>query len=206
MIWLDRIAQSRAANPPALICRHCRVNKVGRPRGLCWSCYYKPGVRELYPSNSKYAYRGAGNNRGHDQPLPASPTSALPGTEAKIQVLMQRAANGESLWHPDDFGAGVLTIENVSDAMRAQLQPADPSATGLTKGQRLVLQFMNATDRWLTVPQIVDEMKIAGQFVCNPTVRTSLRKFLQFGLVDESRQGNFVSYKALNREVSSEAA
>jgi len=30
-----------------MICRHCQKSKVNRPRGLCWSCYYRPGVREL---------------------------------------------------------------------------------------------------------------------------------------------------------------
>ena len=32
-----------------MICRHCNKNKVNRPRGLCWDCYYMPGVRDLYP-------------------------------------------------------------------------------------------------------------------------------------------------------------
>ena len=30
------------------ICRHCTKSKVNRPRGLCWSCYYTPGVKDLY--------------------------------------------------------------------------------------------------------------------------------------------------------------
>ena len=30
------------------ICRHCTKSKVNRPRGLCWSCYYTPGVKEQY--------------------------------------------------------------------------------------------------------------------------------------------------------------
>lgn len=39
-------------------CRHCGGGPVNRPRGLCWTCYHKPGVRELYPSASKYAPTG----------------------------------------------------------------------------------------------------------------------------------------------------
>lgn len=35
-------------------CRHCDTNAVNRPRGLCWTCYYTPGVLDLYPSTSKY--------------------------------------------------------------------------------------------------------------------------------------------------------
>lgn len=37
-----------------MICRHCNRKKASRPRGLCWSCYYTPGVRERYPSQSVY--------------------------------------------------------------------------------------------------------------------------------------------------------
>ena len=51
-----------------LICRHCRRSGVNRPRGLCWTCYYTPGVRELYPSGSKYARRGVGNFCGTPPP------------------------------------------------------------------------------------------------------------------------------------------
>ncbi len=29
-------------------CRHCTKGRVNRPAGLCWSCYYTPGVREMY--------------------------------------------------------------------------------------------------------------------------------------------------------------
>lgn len=34
-------------------CRHCQRNRVCRPRGLCWNCFYKPGVRDLYPSTAR---------------------------------------------------------------------------------------------------------------------------------------------------------
>lgn len=43
-----------AKTPP---CRHCGHALVTRPLGLCWRCYYVPGVRERYPSTSKYAKR-----------------------------------------------------------------------------------------------------------------------------------------------------
>ena len=35
------------------VCRHCTQSKVNRPRGLCWSCYYTPGVREHTSSRSQ---------------------------------------------------------------------------------------------------------------------------------------------------------
>src|SRR6476661_8376311 len=82
-------------------CRHCSKSKVNRPRGLCWSCYYTPGVKELYPSTSKYARRGVGNFTG-TAPLPPVPTTAVPGSPEKLAVLEQRARAHLALWHPAD--------------------------------------------------------------------------------------------------------
>lgn len=45
------------------LCRHCQKVKPNRPRGLCWTCYYTPGVLERYPSTSKYACGNGGANR-----------------------------------------------------------------------------------------------------------------------------------------------
>jgi hypothetical protein len=83
-----------------VICRHCHQAKVGRPRGLCWCCYYAPGVRERYPSTSKFARRGIADLTGERrQPIP---TEALPGTPEKVAVMCARAARGQSLFHDDD--------------------------------------------------------------------------------------------------------
>jgi hypothetical protein len=84
-----------------MICRHCQKSKVNRPRGLCWSCYYQPGIREQYPSTSKFARRGIANFYGR-APLPNCATSAIPGSIEKIAILAARAENRQSLWHPDD--------------------------------------------------------------------------------------------------------
>ena len=55
----------------------------------------------MYPSTSKFARRGNGiGNRV--TPLPAMPTMAMPGTPEKIEVLTERFARGETLWHPKD--------------------------------------------------------------------------------------------------------
>lgn len=83
------------------ICRHCHRKYVNRPRGLCWSCYYSPGMLDRYPSTSKYARRGVGNVCGN-RPAPAAPTEAEPGSEEKVRVLTERAARHEQLWHPAD--------------------------------------------------------------------------------------------------------
>ncbi len=84
-----------------MLCRHCQRVPSNRPRGLCWSCYYTPGVRELYPSTSKFARRGVDDFYGEAH-LAAQPTSARPGTPEKVAVLEERARLGVSLWHPLD--------------------------------------------------------------------------------------------------------
>jgi len=45
-------------------CRHCGNANATRPRGLCWRCYYTPGVKELYPSTSKFGVWGNGIAEG----------------------------------------------------------------------------------------------------------------------------------------------
>ena len=84
-----------------MICRHCQKVRSNRPRGLCWSCYYRPGVREQYPSTSKYARRGVSDFNGQTT-VAGKPTEALPGSEAKVEILAERARLGLSLWHPSD--------------------------------------------------------------------------------------------------------
>jgi hypothetical protein len=81
------------------VCRHCRLRMVCRPRGLCWVCYYAPGVRYLYPSDSPSARRGLGNSQER-LPLP-TPTKVPPGEE-RVPVLASRAEAGLELWHPLD--------------------------------------------------------------------------------------------------------
>ena len=47
-----------------MICRHCSTRKVTRPRGLCWTCYYTPGIKRLYFSTSKKSPNCAKPNEG----------------------------------------------------------------------------------------------------------------------------------------------
>jgi hypothetical protein len=84
-----------------MMCRHCQRVKSNRPRGLCWSCYYTPGVRERFPSTSKFARRGVADFNGNTL-LAAEPTAAPPGSAAKVAILEERARLGQSLWHPRD--------------------------------------------------------------------------------------------------------
>ena len=84
-----------------MLCRHCQRVRSNRPRGLCWSCYYTPGVREKYPSTSKFARRGVSDFNGRSATA-ARPTAAAPGSAEKVAVLEERARLGLSLWHPLD--------------------------------------------------------------------------------------------------------
>jgi hypothetical protein len=84
-----------------MLCRHCHQSKTNRPRGLCWACYYKAGVRDQYPSTSKFARRGIDDFNGKVI-LPPWPTPALPGSPEKVAVLEERARMRVALWHPLD--------------------------------------------------------------------------------------------------------
>lgn len=82
-------------------CVHCKKGARSRPRGLCWTCYYSPAIRDLYEPTGKHGRRGIGNGYGGHRP-PDAPTDALPGTPAKVAVLERRAEQMRSLWHQSD--------------------------------------------------------------------------------------------------------
>jgi hypothetical protein len=86
------------------ICRHCKDGDkpVNRPRGLCWTCYYTPGVKALYPSTSKFAVRGVGNGQRFRIKLDSAPTMAVPGSIEKVEVMEDRAKRGVAIFHPVD--------------------------------------------------------------------------------------------------------
>ncbi|MSR54209.1 MAG: hypothetical protein EXS09_13090 [Gemmataceae bacterium] len=94
-----------------MACRNCQKSKVNRPRGLCWSCYYKPGIRQQFPSTSKFARRGLGNFCGQAV-APTCCTRAVPGSTEKIAILAERARNQQALWHPADASFSEAGIEN----------------------------------------------------------------------------------------------
>jgi hypothetical protein len=81
-------------------CRHCCKGRINRPRGLCWNCYYAPGVRDLYPTDPVYGHRGICSSG--ERPAPANPTHHPPGTPGKLDVMVARAEAGEHIHHPDD--------------------------------------------------------------------------------------------------------
>src|SRR5262245_284257 len=102
-----------------MMCRHCKRVRSNRPRGLCWSCYYTPGVRELYPSTSKFARRGVDDFNGRAA-LPAAPTQAPPGSPEKVAVLEERARLRQSLWHPDDASMEGSFVPVLSEGVLSQ--------------------------------------------------------------------------------------
>ncbi len=87
-----------------VLCRHCQTRQARYARGMCWTCYQDRDIRGLYPlapMKRDAGRRGLGRENKTGA-LPAEPTNAQPGTEAKIVVLMARVAQGVALWHPDD--------------------------------------------------------------------------------------------------------
>ena len=66
-----------------------RYAKSTRPRGLCWGCYYRPGIRQRYGSVSQFAQRSVGRGHRRNAPLPAQPT-------APVARLRSQAAGPQS--------------------------------------------------------------------------------------------------------------
>lgn len=126
IIDMPRKPQPRTDLPP---CRHCKENAATRPRGLCRSCYYDLGIRAQYRSTSKYGLR-EGSDYKESLKRPADvltrlvrdvlderkahllqvlqPTDAIPGSEEKVRILIERAKLARklrvSLFQPGDLG------------------------------------------------------------------------------------------------------
>lgn len=83
-------------------CRHCGRLKYPHARHLCWACYYTAGVRDLYPSTSKFARRSVQDFNGKARLGP--PTPYRPGSPGKQAILHLRAMAREELFHPLDAG------------------------------------------------------------------------------------------------------
>lgn len=83
-------------------CRHCNAKPSCRPRGLCWTCFYTPAVRDLYPIKAcEHNQRGSGNGMTAVI-LPPSPTATLVGTEDRLRIYQERAEKMFALNHPAD--------------------------------------------------------------------------------------------------------
>lgn len=69
-------------------CRYCGVPSSSKRR-ICLACFNK------HNSNGIAASR-------RQQRRPCLPTRARPGSAEKLEVLCQRAATGQELFHPQD--------------------------------------------------------------------------------------------------------
>jgi hypothetical protein len=83
-----------AASRTRTLCRHCRHRSISRSRHLCFICYNVTAIRVRYPPTARTANRGIGLGDLPEK-LPTSPTMALPGTEAKLTVMEERARRCE---------------------------------------------------------------------------------------------------------------
>lgn len=83
-------------------CLHCTEMMACKPRGLCDGCYKRSGVKFGYPVSSSKMARRCLPDRAGEAPLPAEPTTAPVGSEARFRVLEERAERGERLDHPKD--------------------------------------------------------------------------------------------------------
>ena len=80
------------------LCDHCQLLVANRPRQLCHRCYACRSIRRLYRKRTKDF---SGRCR-HDRRLAMTPTTALPGSPAKLLVFEQRYRRREQLFHPHD--------------------------------------------------------------------------------------------------------
>lgn len=110
---------------PSPMCRHCVVKVASRPRGLCWPCYYTPGVKDRFPSTSIHGRRSPITDTHSVRPLP-EPTDTRPGSAERLVVLESRAVARLAIFHPLDrrvegkvampgliFGARVMDFRGV---------------------------------------------------------------------------------------------
>lgn len=113
-----------------MLCLHCKRNRAGRARGLCYGCYEQPEVLALYPSqhtlscpcgkrlSSDPGARRSGRCsycRGRmkvpdrvveaEKLLPTigtGPSSAAPQNAERLAVLIARSEAGVPLWDKRD--------------------------------------------------------------------------------------------------------
>ena len=81
-------------------CRHCGIFPGSYGHILCYACYRKKHIRDLYPTRPP-VHKGTMYNASPQSEC-LEPTDAMPGTEDKIKVLTERLELGQRLWHPQD--------------------------------------------------------------------------------------------------------
>lgn len=109
-----------ATTQSTVVCLYCE--KPGAKvifRGLCTACYSRPKIRAMFPlepgaidpkKRNPPVYRPnrveecirIHLSRSEELPLPDEATDAIPGSDAKVAILEERARKGEALFHPSD--------------------------------------------------------------------------------------------------------
>jgi hypothetical protein len=92
-------ARRRNENQP--LCIHCGKHPFREKRGLCYACRLVPEIRDLYRKKTKYSPTLEWQDVGKVPPCD-TPTDAIPGTEAKIQAMAERARLRVGIFHPLD--------------------------------------------------------------------------------------------------------
>lgn len=94
------------ARKEAKACSCCGRKTTYRRLGLCKRCYLTPGLANRVAALCRRRRRLLADGDGDDfhgpGRMPRRATGAGPGSEAKILILMERAARRERLWHPLD--------------------------------------------------------------------------------------------------------
>lgn len=93
-----------------VICGYCKKDSVLYCRSLCRRCYDDQKIREEFQVSSKKGSKarmlGAFKNGETYTSSPnlrePEPTDAMPGSEEKIRIMEYRAANGFSIFSPND--------------------------------------------------------------------------------------------------------
>lgn len=86
-----------AVRRPPTTCAHCGRETHLRPRQLCFSCYFTPHIRDLYPPLVEH-----GKDWYSDRTSANQPCAFEPGSPEKIAEMARRYENGEPLHHPKD--------------------------------------------------------------------------------------------------------
>lgn len=97
----DELARVVAALPRSARCRNCDRKLISRPRLLCATCHADASIRHRYDPRPGCARRGLGGTTGRGV-RPALPTSAPPGSLAKMREMQRRIERGETVDHPGD--------------------------------------------------------------------------------------------------------
>lgn len=99
-------------------CVHCKIRKGSQQRNLCNVCCRIQEIRQQYQFRNIETWNGGGGDYSSkaykalnklsslttEVALPLTATNAIPGSTAKIRVMITRAAQGVSLTHPHDMG------------------------------------------------------------------------------------------------------